>query len=171
MTAKPVILIDILREITSSMNIPVNFQPGRSSQILKSLTDLDNSVNFKGEKYPLVAMVLPVPIHRGITAIYYGAVNIRRIIFAQIVSWDGTESVLERYQDTGVIKSILYPAYYEFMNRVAWHPNIIGSDPYMFEHDLIENPGTQPIGEGLNDYVDTLEIVNLKLTLSQIKTC
>lgn len=151
--------------------LTVNFQPGRSIQILQSLTELDNSINFKSEKYPLVAMILPVTERRGISAVYYAEILIPRIVFAQIVSWDGTEAIKERYAPSGVLKTILYPCYYEFLDRVAWHPNIIGSDPNMFEHTKLDNPGTQPVGQGTNDYIDSIEILNLKLTLSQIKTC
>lgn len=179
---RDVILVDIMQQVVAAM-VPlkddgtptgissINFQPGRSIQILKSLSDLDNSITLKGEKYPLVAMILPVQERRGISVIYYAKVIIPRIVFAQIVSWDGTESILDRYAPTGVLKTILYPCYYEFLKRVAWHPNIIGSDPYMFEHTKIDNPGTQPVGEGTNDYIDSIEILNLELTLSQFKTC
>lgn len=171
-----VILVDIMQQVVAAMDIPnvtpMNYQPGRSIQILKDLDDLDNSINFKSTKFPLCAMILPVTEHRGISAVYYAEVTIPRIVFAQIVTvWDGTESVLDRYAANGMLKTVLYPCYYEFLRRVAWHPNVIGSDPNMFEHDKLDNPGTQPLGNGTNDYVDSIEIRNLKLTLSQIKTC
>lgn len=174
-TEKPVILVDIMKEVSESMLLPngltINYQPGRSSQILKGLADLDNSITLKGEKYPLLAMILPVPEKRGISAIYYAKVVIPRIVFAQIVSWDGTEGVFDRYASTAPLKTILYPCYYEFLRRVAWHNNISGSDPNMFEHTKIDNPGTQPVGQGTNDYIDSIEILNLELTLLQSKTC
>lgn len=164
-----------MQQIVASMVVPgippINFQPGRSVQILKSLTDIDNSINYKGDKYPLIAMILPVPEKRGISAVYYAKVVIPRIVFAQIVSWDGTEPILDRYLPTAPLKTVLYPMYYEFLKRVAWHYNIVGGDPNMFEHTKLDNPGTQPVGQGTNDYIDSIEILNLELTLSQFKTC
>lgn len=132
---------------------------------------MDNSINFKSEKYPLGAVYLPAIEKRGLSVGFYSHVIIPRIVLAQIVSWDGTEPILERYEDNMSFKTILYPAYYKFLECAANHPQIIEQDPYSFEHTKQDSPGTQPVTKGYNDYVDYIEILNLELTINQIKTC
>lgn len=164
-----------MKRIVASMVLPglpaINFQAGSSDQIVKGLISYDNSIDNKGDKYPLIAMVLPVTETRGKQAVYYADVFIQRIIFAQIVSFDGTEFVDERYSLTGSFKRVLYPCYYEFLTRLAYDLQIVGSDPEMFEHEKIDYPGVKAISENSTDYIDSMEIRNLKFKLSQIKTC
>lgn len=171
----PVILFDILQSVVSSMVVPgvdsIYFQAGRRIQILQSLQEADNSVNYKSIKYPLIAVVLPVPEKRGTSVAYYAKLTIPRIVLAQIVSWDGTAPIVERYAADGALKTILYPMYYEFLNRLSQSFNVISGGSDSFEHIKVDNPGTQPVGEGLNDFIDSIEIQNLQLTLSQIKIC
>jgi hypothetical protein len=174
-----VMIVNIMKAVVESMTVPnpdaspaanfvINYEPGRSIQILESLSKDDNSITFKGAKYPLFAMLLPVAEKRGLG--YYANVTIKRIVFATMVNYDN-ESVVDRFATGGTYQKILYPLYYEFLKRLAQSPNVIGGDPDDFVHDKIDNPCQQPIGEGLSDYVDTLEILNLELILSQIKNC
>lgn len=170
------ILVDVINAVVSSMTVAgvsyINFEPGRSIQIMKSLDDANNSITYKGTKYPLIAMLLPSPTRRGKSILGYGMVTIPRIVIATLVKDpDGMQSVLKRFEVGGTFKDILYPCYYEFLIRTAQSPNVIGGDPESFEHTFLDNPGQQPIGEGLTDYVDSVEILNLQLNLSQLKTC
>lgn len=178
MPSQPVYLVDVIKSITDAMTVPItgsdpaanytiNFEPGRSYQIIKSLNDLDYSITMKGEKYPLVAMIMPVTERRG-TGFYATAV-ISRIVIATITN--STDDIFTRYQSGGTFKEILYPCYYEFLRRLAWSPYIIGSDPDMFVHTKIDNPGEQPVGNPSTDFIDSIELFNLELIFNQIKTC
>lgn len=166
-----VVLVDILEDVVNSMSVTgiphINYEPGRSIQILKSLNYLDQSITLKDTKYPLVAVVLPAREFRG--SGYYSLVKIDRIVIATITN--STDDVLTRYKDGGTFKSILYPCYYEFLNQLARSTSVIGSDPDKFTHVKMDNPGVQPIGQGLSDYIDSIEILNLEITLTQFKTC
>lgn len=168
-----VVLIDIIGDVVNAMSVPgvsfINYEPGRNIQILKSLNDNDESTTYKDKKYPLIAMVLPIREHRGISVGYFATVRIPRIVIATLTN--STDDVLTRYQSGGTFKQILYPCYNEFLNQLSKSKDIIGNDPAWFEHDKMDNPGTMPIGQGTSDYVDTIEILNLELTLNQIKTC
>lgn len=168
-----VILVNILKDVTQAITPPsgigtVNFQAGRNLQILNSLTGLDESITLKGNKYPLIAVFLPIIETRGRIG-YYAQAKIRRIIISTITV-DDTE-IKDRFGVGETYQTVLYPIYYEFLNRLAQSPNIIGSDPLAFVHDKMDNPGVQPIGKGSNDYIDSIEIMNLELILNQIKTC
>lgn len=165
-----VVLVDIIANVVSKMVVPnyqMNFQVGRNIQILDSLTNLDTSITMKGNKYPLIALVLPVREKRGLG--YYSNVKIGRIVIATITN--STNDVFTRYQAGETFKECLYPCYYEFLKRLGQSPNVVCGDPNAFIHDKMDNPGLQPIGEGLSDYIDSIEILNLELTLNQIKTC
>lgn len=171
----PVIVVDILQEVFQSISVPnvdpINYQPGRSFQILKSLQENDNSVNFKSLKYPLGAVLLPIPEKRGTSVAYYAKVVIPRIVFAQIISDDGNDYIFDIYEPNGVLKTILYPIYYQFLQKLSEHKLVISGGPDSFEHFKQDNPGVQPVGSGTNDFVVSIQIDNLELTLSQIKIC
>lgn len=159
-----------MQDIVASMDIDANFQAGRITQILTTLTEIDNSETLKGTKYPLIAMILPVPEQRN--GLYYCKIKIPRIVIAQIVSDpDGLQPVFERYGANYPFKQILYPLYYEFLSKIVQHQNVIDSDPNTLVHTKVDSPGTQPISKGLNDFIDSIEILNLELTISQIKKC
>lgn len=176
MTVKQdVVLVKIIQEViqlmTSPVENPIHYEPGRSIQILDSLQENDNSISYKVFKYPLIAMVLPVRENRTLAG-YYATVRIDRIVLATHVDgFSGTDYVLNKYGVNGTFTKILYPLYYEFLRCLALSPQIIGMDPDSFVHTKMDNPCQQPIGEGLSDYVDTIEILGLELTLNQIKTC
>lgn len=172
------ILVDVMKEVVASMvvanplggNFSINYEPGRSNQIIASIIDLDNSITMKGLKYPLLAMVMPVRISKGTP--FAGMVRIPRIVIATLTKTRlGNETVLSKYDSSGTFKTILYPIYNEFLKRLAMHPNINCSDPESIEHEMEDNPGQQPITESLTDYIDSIEILNLKFNLLQTKTC
>jgi hypothetical protein len=107
-----VYLVKVIKDIVSSMyDKTINYQPGSTEQITKSLNDLDNSITSKGKKYPLIAMVMPVPERRGKSVGCYAKVVIPRIVIATISNYP-TDDVLLRYDLlTGVFPTILYPLY------------------------------------------------------------
>lgn len=172
-----IVIVDIISSIISSMKVQdpaksagnylsINYEPGRILQILKSLTDLDNSISLKNNKYPLIAMVMPVKEQFGGG---YPIIIIDRIVIAQITN--STDDVFTRYQAGGTFKSILYPCYKEFMYQLSASKFTVNGDVVNFQHTKIDSPGVQPIGKGMSDYVDTIEILNLKIILNLIKTC
>lgn len=171
---KPVVIVKILEDVSKVMVPPgfnpINYEAGRSIQILDNLQKSDNSISYKSFKYPLLAVLMPIKERRDLG--YYAKVTIPRIVLAtHVESFDGVEMVMDKYGDTGTFTTILYPMYYEFFRCLARHPEIVGMDADAFPHTKMDNPCQQPIGEGLSDYVDTLEILNLELIINQIKTC
>lgn len=166
--SEDVVLVDILDSVVSSMGVFANFQPGWTSQILRKLVESDESIEFKDYKYPLIAMLMPVSEVRGSVG-YYSNVRIEKIVIATLT--DSTDDVLTRYKDGGTFKSILYPCYNEFLRCLANSPNVVALDKNTFKHTKRDVPGVQPIGQGVKDYIDAIEILNLEIILNQIKTC
>lgn len=176
-----VFIVDVLQSVIAAMQVPIypvtipetyftlNYEPGRSQQIIDSLRTMDkNSVG--NLKYPLIAVLMPISERIGSG---YPEVTFPRIMFAYLTKTNtGNEYVIDKYSSSGVFKTILRPCLREFMNRLAWSTYTNMGDPDAYEYTVRELPCKQPIGEGLTDFVDILEITNLKATIfSQIKTC
>lgn len=167
-----VYIVKVLGDIVSSMsNQPINYQPGSTEQIVKTLNDLDNSITSKGAKYPLIAVQLPVTERRGRSVGFYAKVTIPKIVIATISNYP-TDDVLLRYDlKTGVFPTILYPIYYDFLYQLGVSPRVEGQDPNMFEHTKIDYPNVRRLASGTSDWVDYIQISNLELFINQLKTC
>lgn len=170
---KDVILVKIIEEVAKMALPSVNFQVGRPSQILSGLNMIDNSITdaAKASKYPMIAMIIPATEERGSEK--YATVRIPRIVLATMTrTGEGSEVVLSRYDPTNTFVSVLYPLYYNFMDALATHPEIENQDPDAIRHRKVDNPGIQPIVTGtFSDYVDCIDILDLEITLVQIKNC
>lgn len=167
-----VYLVNIIGSVIASMSDKtINYQPGTTEQITKSLNDLDNSITSKGKKYPLIAMVMPITEKRGRSVGFYAKVVIPKIVIATISNYP-TDDVLLRYDlTTGVFPNVLYPLYYDFLVQCGACPNIEGQDPDSFEHTKIDYPNIRRLSSQTTDWVDYMQISNLELIINQIKTC
>lgn len=170
------ILVDIMQTVVDAMRVPnitgggymtMNYEPGRSIQIIKSLNENDNSITYKGLKYPLIAMILPVREKMG-TGLG-SVVRIDRLVIATLTT--GTDAIKRRYESDGTFKTVLYPCYREFLKQLAYSKYTLMGDPEAIPHTKMDNPGTQPVGQGSNDFIDSIELLNLEFTLNKIKTC
>lgn len=153
--------------------LAINYEPGRSEQILQSISELDNSISMKGLAYPLFAMQMPIKESRGDSGGFYGRITIPRIVLATLCKIpNGVQPVLDRYAADGNFKKVLYPMYNEFLKRLGRSGFFVGSsEPNLIVHTKMDNPGQQPVGENMDDFIDSMEILNLELLLNQFKTC
>jgi hypothetical protein len=175
-----VFIVDVLKDVVAAMQVPVpasapvsyftvNYNPGRDYQIMEALKQMDGTT-LGGLKYPLVAVVMPIPENYGSG---YLEVTFPRVVIAYLTkTGTRTEPVLDKYNSTGVFKTILRPCLREFITKLAWSTFTNMGDPDAYEYTSKEQPCQQPIGEGLTDYVDIIEILNLKaIIFPQIKSC
>jgi hypothetical protein len=153
--------------VVANMTIPCVYEPGTEIQILKSLNDMDNSITYKGKKYPLIAMLMPIKETHNTD--YFLEAVIPRIVIAVLSS--DTGDVFSRFKPGGTFKEILYPCYNAFLLSLSQSPNTTFGDPAAFRHIKQDNPGPRALGTGISDYVDSIEILDLEIILSQIKTC
>lgn len=167
-----VYLVNIIGDIVKAMsNQPINYQPGTTEQIVKTLNDLDNSISLKGKKYPLIAMSMPIIEKRGKSIGFYAKVVIPKIVIATISNYP-TDDVLLRYDlTTGVFPTILYPLYYDFLYQCGVSSRVEGQDPNAFEHSKTDYPNIRRLASDTNDWVDYIQISNLELIINQLKTC
>lgn len=182
MLTLPLYLVDVMISVVGAMRVEIlpstipksymtiNYEPGKSNQIIQSLSTLDNTTTLKATKYPLLAMLMPVQEKRGYEI--YSEVNIEKIVIAYLTkSGEGSEFVKDKYASDGVFKTVLHPCEKEFLIQLARNPNINGGDPNAFEYTRMDIPGDVPLTENTNDFVDSIEIRNLKLILTQTKNC
>lgn len=148
----------------------INFQIGNPNQILYSLENTGTSGNtIKNKKYPLIALKTPIHESKGD---YFNEVKIDRIIIAHLTKTDtGTENVIDKYSVDGVYLKILYPIYDAILEKIANHPYSCVNDKFAIVHDKDDIPSDQVIGQGLDDYVDIIEITNLKILFNKIQNC
>jgi hypothetical protein len=179
-------VVDILRDACSLMEVPIppsifphrpgiftiNFQPGFNTQIIDSLRNLD-SASLSDLKYPLIAAVMPI-VEKNISMFTGADATFPRIVIAFMTKTSTrSEPVLGKYDPEGVLKTILMPCLREFIKQIAFSTFTIMGDPDMYEYDYSFIPSQQPVGKDLpNDFVDIIEITNLKIPFySQIKFC
>jgi len=164
------VLYDVFKNAVAKMKVPgyasVNFEGGRSYNIVKSLIEKDNVQVLQSLKYPLVAVLMPVSESIGTG---FQVVRVNRIVIAHLTNPD--IGVDQRYSSTEIFKTVLYPCYVELLRQLAFSTATSIGDPWAIPHSKFDNPSRQPVGQGLQDYVDTIEIGNLELILHQIKTC
>lgn len=171
-----VIVFDIFKSVVSKMKVynsakqlvEINFQSGRTNQILKTLNDFDESISKRNKKYPLIAVFIPF-VETMSESGFYSNLKISKISISALSN--GTSDMEKRFSSTGTFKSTLYPCYYEFMRQLSFNKNVIEQDYSIIRHKKIDNPGVIPISQGSTDYIDSIDIFDLELKLNQTKTC
>lgn len=175
-----VFIVDVLKSVTGAMKVAVpgsapvtyfviNFEPGFNTQIINSLRNMDTN-SLGNLKYPLLAAVMPIPERNGSGFL---EVTFPRIVIAYLTKTStNSEPVLDKYDSDGVFKKILQPCLREFITRLALSTYTNIGDPGAYEYTSRHLPSQQPLGEGLTDFVDIIEILNLKATIfPQLLTC
>lgn len=162
-----VIIVDIIGSVLTAVStklvMPINYVYGQDIQILQTLKEFDDDP-VKGGKFPLFALYMPFPEIRG--GAFYAEVTINRIAIACLTT--STDKVPKRYGET--FKPKLYPVYYSFLEKLAASPYINQKNQDSLIHTKRDVPGLSPIS-GTSDYLDSIQIENLKLNISQRKTC
>lgn len=177
-----VIIFEVLQtDVVDKMQVPVypandpityfaiNFQTGLQSQILESLISLEDST-YEKFKYPLIAALMPISEVMGSGFL---EVTFPRIVIAFLTkTGDDAELVKDKYNAQSVYKNILRPILKEFIKRLAWSTFTSMGDPDAYEYSASFLPCKQPIGKGLNDFVEVIEVTNLKaIFFPTIKSC
>ena len=166
---EPVYVADIIGEVVLSSitgnvkdysGLDVRYIHDSRKQVELRLKNKDQA---NAVKYPLIVLFHDFPEQIGID--YYADVTLNIIILT-----DTKKDLFsdDRYDRT--FKPTLYPLYGWFMKCLALHPMIVQTDPANISATRYDRLywGTQPAGEqGLNDYVDGIELVNLKLRFQQ----
>lgn len=169
----------LFNTVTSSVNadlstrlvdpFPVYFQFGHYIEILKILTQKDNSVNNKDSKYPLIWLVMDFPEKYGPSIAGYCALPKVDILIAMPTLPD--ISTAERI--TKNFTPRLYPIYEKLLDKIAVSGLFKEQSARELVHEKIDRPywGLQDVlGNGdsnlFNDFIDAIQIRGLQLTVS-----
>ncbi len=152
---------DIIGAVVAAMPTPTYYMYGHRQEIANRLTMKDKDSVYKYQKYPLVALRLPVT-EKTNDDIHEFELNIAILAFT-----DKSYIADKRYEM--VFKPVLYPLYREFLDALAVHPGMMLTG--IPEHDKVdrlfwgvsENEGNSKYL--FNDPLDAIELINLKLTV------
>ncbi len=160
----------IIQDAVEAMSVTgisnVNFEVGTIEQVIEELVKKDNSKTYKDKKYPLIALFTPIEVSKGGQT--YGTAFVKRITIAALSTQN--KLVKSRYSSEGNFKTILYPCYKEFLEKLCERENVMESDPMRIKHRLIEAPGVEPIPQ-TSDFVDCLHLDNFEFSILQQSKC
>ena len=177
---QPVIIEEIIGEVvaaTSAARVAaggsaVHYEHGPWAEIEATLQSMTNSAGLfmpdgvtpVPKKYPLICLIQDFPEDIGGTD-YYGIATLPIILIATIT--DNKFKSAKRLTET--FKPILLPIYEEFLYQLTASRHINAGSVKQLPHRKWNRMfwGKQKAGTALNDFVDAIEINNLKLTLFQ----
>jgi hypothetical protein len=177
MEKKPVYITDIIGEVVTATNAAlkakadswltinnqsINYVYGAESHVIQALRNIGNN----GGKYPMIALMMPVRTARGNSNGFYGEAILPAIYIATLS--DNTSSSATKY--TRNFKPILFPIYYEFLNQLSRHRDIINTGGADFiRHTLSEYPAdvTDKDNTIFTDFLDILALTEVLFTIKQ----
>ena len=161
-------LLPQLQQVNSNIQT-VHFAFGTWDEIIETLQQRGASRTLRFQKYPLVALIHNFPEERGSNSGFYGDVNLLLVI-AHHTKKEAKSA--QRYQE--VFVPVLLPIYHELLRQMAHSPGIVQTHEDQIQHTKIDrldwgrtNLWTATEGKQLNDYVDAIEVRNLRLTLQK----
>lgn len=171
--APPLFVVDIIGEIVAaadavlfpSLGKHINYEYGRSVQILAELQKLTQSTTLKNAKFPLFALFQDFPETIGSNG-YYTTVTFPKITIATTTV--STDPPKVRYNKN--FRTLLYPVYLEFLRQIPRHRNVVGNI-VEFPGRKWDRPGHQLEGGNLNEYLDGIEIEGMQLTFKTVFNC
>jgi len=168
---QPVIISDILAKVVEKTAVAygsaIQFMHEPEEQAEARLLEMTKEQAYDPtvKKYPLILVFHDYPERLGNSGGYYGEVTFPKIIICTM-----TEAVYtseKRYDMT--FKPILYPIYEIFKKMLCQSGMIVESDPKNLVCTKWDRLywGTKGAGKALTDYLDAIELQNLKLTFQQ----
>lgn len=130
---------------------------------------IEANLLFKGQnakyKYPAIILFHDFPEDLGVSSDYYANVTLSKLVL--VAETDPNLLSEERYNKT--FRPVLYPMYGWFKIALSRHPAIIETAPENIQARKWDRLywGTQTAGKELQDYLDAIELQNLKLTIKQ----
>jgi hypothetical protein len=162
---QPVILRDIMAEVVANVatkfgsDVYFYFDVPEKIEARLLLKDQVNAI-----KYPAVLFFCDIPETIGVD--YYAAVTFPKVVIA---TYNGDVNSFSDSRYDKSFRPVLYPIYEWFKKCCALHKNIVltsGDNLTATKWDRLYW-GSKPAGKALADYLDAIELQNLKLTFQQ----
>ena len=115
------------------------------------------------DKYPMVALVLPVDIEHPHDGGYYGTAILPRIVIATVT--DDRLPPAQRLEN--YIKPVIMPVKNELLKQISKQSTFAVMSPDHIECTERIRYGTQAAAQGFKEYIDGMELLDMKLTLNK----
>jgi hypothetical protein len=149
---------------------PVYFDYGHYNEVVKNLTQKDNSISQKNTKYPLIWLVMDFVEKCGVVEDGYCSLPDIQILIAK--DTNAQDSTKDRIEKT--FKPRLIPVYREFINQLTLSGYFFEQSESEVPHERILRPywgGQDSIGNGqanlFNDFIDAIQIRRLQLRVNE----
>lgn len=145
----------------------VEFQFGDWDYIADVLQTMSSCIETSGKRYPIVCLRSPFTEHR------YGRQCSVTLEF--LIAVNTLKEYTNEQREATSFAEVLRPVYSFFIEEIAKDKHIKSSYAGLPEHDYIENYRYGRIGvqggdgNRFRDFIDAVEIKNLKLTIKEIK--
>lgn len=168
-----VYMIDVIRQVVEAVDAVlyptlgrhVKYFPGTRKLISEAIQRATTSPDAETKaKYPMVALVYPFDMNHGDASGYYAQAMIPKIVIADLSNI--TDPTDKRYDNR--YRPTLYPIYEEFLRQLTRHANIVGNDPNGFQHTQRDLPGDGDMKSGVQDVLDSIVLLNLRLTIKSL---
>ena len=177
------VIPDIFAEVVARVNavtsakaidpFDVYFDFGSYSEVQKKLIIKDNSITMKDLKYPLIWLVQPFSEKMHPTLGCYASIAPNILILDQTKP-DATTQ--ERYSETGRFTLRLYPILEELLKQLSKTPALYQIPLAKIQFVKTDYPYWGSDGEAMNynlftDFIDAIELKDLKLNVNNKKIC
>lgn len=168
-------IVDIIGSVVSEVNetIPCEYLYGHPLEITNILSSWGKDDTKKFSRFPLICLYQDFEETKGENQMINSLVSLKVVI---ITNTEKDYNSIERYTNT--FKTVLYPLYNLFMDKLAHSGMINNSDPALIPHKKIDRLYWGKFnlygntGSMFNDYIDAIELQNLELEiLNNFKKC
>lgn len=141
----------------------IGFMYGNIREIVNNLAEMSNNSVEKAKKFPLFILLEDIAVDRRNTN-YYGIAEVN-IIICNHTEREYKSSEREEIN----FENILRPLYQSFLSNLSDSPYIVEPTESSFKHVYTERKfwgADNNTANKLGDYIDAIDITNLKLTIS-----
>lgn len=162
------ILVDeigiVVEAVRVSLGLPkLNYRYGYLKELNETLNQ-QNADPADPVKYPLIWLMQPLNITRGIQGFFGIARGLRIFIINEAdKDWKAEERMAQNF------KTILYPIYRELLVQFDISPVFATQGVVNIKHKMIDRYWTKDIG--LDDTIDCVEVGDLELPINQNQNC
>lgn len=149
------------------LTTPINYQYGYVNELKETLAQYDKTAEYAELKFPLIWLVQPYTIQKGIPA-FFGKTTLRAFIIQES---EQSLKATERMEQT--FKPVIYPIYRKFMKLLEAKTNVFQGDEFTgFAHNVTDRYyWGQEQKDFLNDVFDCMEINYLKVRICDNQNC
>jgi hypothetical protein len=161
MSLRPVYVVDIMKlmaeRVATALETPVHYQYGRVPEVINSLSEMERSPAEMIKMYPLIYLVMPFDEDNDSMEQDFTATLHVIIISDTQQQWKASERM--EY----VFKPTLYPIYLELLHQIASSAYFMDHSERQIPHTKTDWPHYGEKGNFTNDFIDAIDITNLRL--------